>query len=253
MQFYLEHATRLHTKGAWYYNLSFRGEKEDRTHLSQFYHCETELPGTLDTAIETAEGFVRHLTSQLLKDHADLLISHFAGVAHLEEMVAKLQKGGLPRITYNDAKKLLGDCEDCFAPIHVPGGGSVTETITRKGEMLLLAKLGPVWITNFEHLSVPFYQAFDTDGTARNADLLMGIGETIGCGERHADTASLEQALRLHQVPVEDYAWYADMRKFAPMQTSGWGCGIERFLMWVIQHDDIRDIQCIPARVSSKI
>lgn len=256
MQFYLEHATRLHTKGAWYYNLSFRGEKEDRTHLSQFYHCETELPGGLEEAIRTAEGFIRALTSAMLTQHAAMLKTHFKGVAHLEQMRTTLEKGSLPRITYREAKVLLADCGDgCFEPIRAQMGSGdvVTETITRKGERLLIEKFGPVWITNFEHLSVPFYQAFDEDGTARNADLLMGIGETLGLGERHADMASLERALRMHEIPVEDYAWYADMRKFTPMQTSGWGCGIERLLMWVCQHNDIRDMQCIPAHVSSKI
>jgi uncharacterized protein DUF4145 len=31
-----------------------------------------------------------------------------------------------------------------------------------------------------------------------------------------------------------------------PMRTSGFGLGIERFLLWVLGHDDIRDIPLVP-------
>lgn len=46
---------------------------------------------------------------------------------------------------------------------------------------------GIVWITNYNKLATPFYQKKDQKikGTTQNADLFMGIGETIGCGERH--------------------------------------------------------------------
>ena len=35
------------------------------------------------------------------------------------------------------------------------------------------------------------------------------------------------------------------------MVTSGFGMGIERFLAWVLRHDDIRDMQILP-RVNGK-
>ena len=104
---------------------------------------------------------------------------------------------------------------------------------------------GIVWVTNYDELAVPFYQKLDTEikGTTRNADLLMGIGETVGCGERHKNAEELLKALERHEVSPEEYEWYIEMKKQFPMQTSGFGMGIERFLMWVLKCNDIRNMQ----------
>ena len=91
------------------------------------------------------------------------------------------------------------------------------------------------------------YQKFDnTKKKALNADLLFGIGETVGAGERHNNIMELEEALEIHKVDKKDYKWYYDMKKYYPVQTSGFGMGIERFILWLFKHDDIRDCQILP-------
>jgi aspartyl/asparaginyl-tRNA synthetase len=35
------------------------------------------------------------------------------------------------------------------------------------------------------------------------------------------------------------------MKEEFPMLTSGFGMGVDRFLMWVLKHDDIRDMPLI--------
>ena len=71
----------------------------------------------------------------------------------------------------------------------------------------------------------------------------MGIGETIGCGERHMNYEQLLVALKKHCVDEKEYEWYVEMKKQFPLQTSGFGMGIERFLMWVLKAQDIRNMQ----------
>jgi asparaginyl-tRNA synthetase len=106
---------------------------------------------------------------------------------------------------------------------------------------------GFVWVTHFERLSVPFYQATGEDPTtALAADLLFGIGETVGAGERHSTEEEIRQALLLHQVDHEPYDWYLRMKALRPQRTAGFGLGTERYLCWLLQHDDIRDCQLIP-------
>ncbi len=117
-----------------------------------------------------------------------------------------------------------------------------------------------VWVTHFDRLAVPFYQAFGPEpGTAANADLLFGPGEVVGSGERHVEAAVLRSALSDHGIAENDYAWYVEMKHEMPMRTAGFGMGMERFLMWVLQHDDIRDLPLVsrldeppawPARVA---
>jgi len=102
---------------------------------------------------------------------------------------------------------------------------------------------GFVWIMHPPHGVVPFYQAYTEDNLhAKSADLLMGIGETVGCGERHYDADETINALTKHQISPSEYAWYIRMKREFPMKTSGFGMGIERFLLWVLKHNDIRDI-----------
>lgn len=100
-----------------------------------------------------------------------------------------------------------------------------------------------MWLTHQPAATVPFYQAMDPDGRhARCADLLFGLGEVVGLGERHKGAAETIEALRLHRVAIEEYDWYVRMKRDYPMTTSGFGLGVERFLAWTLGHSDIRDI-----------
>lgn len=242
MQFMLEYGCRITDAGAYYLMPSFRGESADATHLCQFYHSEVELPGGLETAMSAAEGYVRALGGAIMDRLSGPVRDRVGTTEHLEA----LAEGRTPfnRITFDDAAVLLGD--DSALVRRGEGGW---RSLTRQGETRLLRELGGfVWVTDWDHLAVPFYQAFHPDdaGRARNADLLFGMGEVIGCGERHADAPSLLRALDLHRLSREPYSWYAEMKARHPLRTAGFGMGVERFLMWVLDHSDIRDLQLLP-------
>ena len=42
-----------------------------------------------------------------------------------------------------------------------------------------------------------------------------------------------------------EYQWYLNMKESYSMKTSGFGMGLERFLLWLMKHDDIRDMHII--------
>jgi len=67
-----------------------------------------------------------------------------------------------------------------------------------------------VWITGFDHLGVPLYQAAAPAGRmiARNADLYFGPGEVVGAGQRHTAGEGVGAGLAVHGLPVDEYAWY---------------------------------------------
>ena len=54
------------------------------------------------------------------------------------------------------------------------------------------------------------------------------------------------EALKYHNVDRKEYEWYCCMKEKYPLKTSGFGMGIERFMLWILKHDDIRDCQLIP-------
>ncbi|KAI9776605.1 MAG: hypothetical protein M1835_005470 [Candelina submexicana] len=172
------------------------------------------------------------------------------GITHLQAFVDRCRRddGQLPRITLDQALALPGMDESTWK-FAVPSQPDKGRCITRAGELQLIKHFGgAVWLTEMDHISVPFYQAF-TDNTrakARCADLLLGNEEVLGLGERHLSLLDVSEALKQHAVPAGPYKWYVEMRQTSEIQTAGWGMGVERFLAWVFQHDDIRDLAIIP-------
>lgn len=238
-QFALEYGCRLVPDGCFVVAPSFRGESADATHLNEYTHSEAEIVGDLDDLIEYAGGYVRALAAAVLDRLGDRLAAARGDVSHLERMAR-----GAPfeQLTFDEAARVVADVDGC-----VRGDGS-WRTLTRKGERLLMERVSEfLCVRHFDSLAVPFYQAFaDDDGrTARNADLFFGPGEVIGSGERHADAETLRASMAAHGAKEEEYAWYVRMREQLPMRTSGFGMGVERFLMWVLRHDDIRDLPVV--------
>lgn len=241
MQFMLEYGCRLTDRpGCWYLMPSFRGEEIDESHLSQFMHAEAEIRGGLEDVMMLVDGYVAHLCAAILDTCAEHVVSVAGKIDHL---VAGAE-GGFPRVSFDEAVATLGG-----DPRYVQPCADHARALTRAGEQRLLAVLGEfVWVIEPDHLSVPFYQAFSDEAEmkALAGDLLFGLGEVVGAGERHSGTESLGRALSLHGVDQESYAWYTDMREARPMRTSGFGLGTERFFCWALQHGDIRDCQVLP-------
>jgi asparaginyl-tRNA synthetase len=127
--------------------------------------------------------------------------------------------------------------------------------LTRNGELKIIDMMGGVvWVTHFDSLSVPFYQAWGdaSKATAATADLLFGLGEVVGAGERHTHSNELLEALAIHQVSADGYEWYVQMKEDFPMRTAGFGLGLERYLAWLFQHNDVRDLQLLPREFGRK-
>jgi asparaginyl-tRNA synthetase len=240
MQFMLEYACRLNNSGAWYIMPSFRAEPADATHLNEFFHSEAEISGALDDIMCVVEEYLRSITSGALDRMRKVTVVN-QDLSHIE---AFLEGPSIPAITFEEAVVTLR-ADPTFINIH-----DGWRTITRKGEQKLLSMFGgPVWLTQFDHLSVPFYQAY-IPGTDRrlaaNADLLCGLGELVGAGERHATGEEVREALDHHEVPPTDYEWYINMKDTYPMHTAGFGMGVERWLQWLTKNPDIRNLSIIP-------
>ncbi|TAQ84193.1 hypothetical protein B7494_g7493 [Chlorociboria aeruginascens] len=252
MQFTLEYMLRVkdESNGMYYISPSFRGENPDTSHLNQFYHVECELPGDMETGMEVMERFIVSVTTELMRKHSDLIQSIAGDISHISNLLQYVRPPGtrLPVVDFDEAMNICGNDPEAWEYV-VEDAPEKGKKLTRKGERAVMAQHGgAVWLTMMNHLSVPFYQAY-SDGTklkARCGDLLMGIGEMGGLGERHQTSQDVEDALLHHQVPLESYRWYMDIREYKEMQTVGWGMGMERFMLRLLGHDDVRDIALIP-------
>ena len=241
MQFMLEYGCRLSDKGCYYIMPSFRGEQTDRWHLREFYHSEAEIPGGFDDVIMLVDTYVRHLAGQIRTQFEQRIRDVVGDIGHLRRLTEST--GALPRVKFNQAVELLGD-----RPEYIKHHEDGFRTVTRSGEQRLVELVGAstdcVWLTHFDPLSVPFYQAVTPEDGALAADLLMAqVGEVVGSGERHGTSDEVRAALQSHEVAAEPYHWYIEMKDRFALRTAGFGMGSERFLCWVLQHDDIRDCQ----------
>lgn len=260
-QFTLEYALRLEDDlpGTYYVGTSCRGEDPDATHLNQFCHVECELLGGLTDGMNVANWYIISVVCDLKKNHRAEIEAFAGSISHLDAILSlfKDNNHSFPIITLEEALKLPGIARDMWQWA-VEGQPAFGRCLTRKGEHMLIDLFGgAVWLTEMDHLSVPFYQAYvdegpdgrqdiSSGGKAQCADLLLGLGETVGCGKRHRTADQAINALRQHQVDPAEYKWYIEMRKIKELETTGWGIGSERLLAWIMQHDDIRDIQLLP-------
>lgn len=237
MQFMLEYGCRISPKGVYYVLPSFRGELPDSRHLSQFMHAEAEIQGDLKAVMELVEAYIRFLCFKF----SESLPSQWA---YAIEQAQSLSQGPVfASIEHDEALEQV---------VSIPGAIDTccgNRVITAFGEAQLLRNHseGPLWVVRPPASSVPFYQARcpHRHTHAKCADLLLGIGETVGAGERHFDRASTAAALREQGVSEDDYGWYLEMKEAKPLQTAGFGLGVERFFLWLTGHRDIRDMQLV--------
>jgi asparaginyl-tRNA synthetase len=239
MQFMLEYGCRLFEDGCHCILPSFRADRADTSHLGQFVHAEAEIPGDLDALIDYVTGYIRHLAIAILDQHEGDLMGLRGSCAHLP---AATGPEAFSRIDFGEAVQLLD-----ANPRYVTRSHGA-RLLTRAGEQRLIELLGPfVWVTHFDSLAVPFYHACcpEDPSKAINADLLFGMGEIVGAGQRHRDGGEVRAGLAVRGVAESDYDWYCRMKDRWPMLTCGFGLGVDRFLLWVLDHGDIRDLPLV--------
>jgi asparaginyl-tRNA synthetase len=242
-QLYLEPACMAFGK-VYCFGPTFRSEKsKTRRHLAEFWMVEPEvayleLPGLL----ELAEDFVSTLVTRVLERCGPELKT-------LERDTAKLEKVQKPfqRLTYDEAAAILLKPENQArmrehdSPPFVAGNdfGGFDETLLTEG----LDR--PVMVTHWPADIKAFYMQPDALNPARAlcVDVLApeGYGEIIGGSQRIHDHDLLLKRIQEHQLPVESFQWYLDVRRYGSVPHAGFGMGIERFVSWVAGIHHLRE------------
>mgnify|MGYP001165752025 FL=1 len=213
---------------------AFRAEKsKTRRHLIEFWMVEPEAAFmTFGEMLLLEEQMVTYVVKQVLENCE----SELAEIGRDPEMIAVVEPP-FPRLTYTDAVDLLTNkgMEFCWGDDF---GAADETTIANE-----FAK--PVFVTHYPTKIKAFYMQPSPDNpeTVLGADLLApeGYGEIIGGGERIHDYNLLLQRIHEHGLPVEDYEWYLDLRKYGSTPHSGFGMGIERVVAWICGLPHVRE------------
>lgn len=215
---------------------SFRKEKADATHLSEFHHIEFEGKVKQEENENIALMLVKRIIEDLLVKERESL-SYFLIEEKLKEL-EKLAKDilNIPRLTFREVLEILyKDTQDeKYKEFTLRNFGAweeirITEIL---GSMVL--------IREFPLLEVPFYHAV-IDGkeprVANNSDIIWpGYRETIGSGHRVRTIRELQEKAEIFNLPKEDYRPYLQSRELNTyVETSGFGLGWERLLQGLLE------------------
>ena len=114
----------------------------------------------------------------------------------------------------------------------------------------------PVMVHRYPAAAKAFYMQPDPDDPklALALDVLApeGYGEIIGGSQRIHDHDLLLARIREHDLPVEAFQWYLDVRKYGGFPHSGFGMGLERFVAWMCGVPHLRETIPYP-RMLNKI
>ena len=221
---------------------TFRAEKsKTRRHLTEFWMVEPEMAYyNLDDNMNLAEQFVEYIVQSCLKYcQPELEI--------LERDISKLEnvKAPFPRITYDEAAKILEDQGSDFT--YGSDFGGTDETIISDQYDK------PVMVHRWPAEVKAFYMKRDAenDNLALGLDMLApeGYGEIIGGGQREDDLATLESRIKEHDLDMKDFGWYLDLRKYGSVPHSGFGLGIERTVAWITGIKHIRETIPFPRTI----
>ena len=149
------------------------------------------------------------------------------------------------RVSYTDAVKELEKHNDEFQYKVSWGVDLQTEH-----ERYLCEKIykKPVFVKDYPKDIKAFYMKQNPDvKTVAAADLLVpGIGEIIGGSQREEDYNKLLTRMKELDMPIENYDWYLDLRKYGSCVHSGFGLGFERAIMYLTGMQNIRDVIPFP-------
>ena len=232
-QLYLEPAISAFGK-VYCFGPTFRAEKsKTRRHLMEFWMVEPEVAFLeFDGLCDLAEEFVCALVMRVLdRCEEDLKV--------LERDTTALERvmPPFPRITYTEAIERLNAKGN---PIAWGDDFGADE------ETLVAADFDrPVLISRFPAAFKAFYMQPDPENpkTVLGLDILApeGYGEIIGGSQRIHDHDLLLEKIRDHELPVEAFQWYLDVRKYGSCPHSGFGMGLERFVAWMCKLDHVRE------------
>ena len=117
-------------------------------------------------------------------------------------------------------------------------GGSDETVLTRMFDV-------PVMVYDWPHEVKAFYLKRNPENPrfARGVDMLApeGYGEVVGGGERETNEELLIEKINEHQLPMEEFEWYLDLRRYGSVPHAGFGLGLERLVAWICKLPHVRE------------
>ncbi len=213
---------------------TFRAEKsKTRRHVMEFWMVEPEV-AFLDHEgnISLAEDLVSAIVSAVLARRRNEL-----GVLERDAAALERVKPPFPRITYDEAHKLLA-AKGYDLPWGKDMGGDEQTALADEYDV-------PFIVEKFPLSAKAFYmkRCEEDPRLTYSIDVFApeGYGEIIGGSCREEDLDKLLENIAAHKLPLEPLEWYLDLRRYGAVPMAGFGLGLGRTVMWICGVKHIRE------------
>lgn len=223
---------------------TFRAEKSrTRRHLMEFWMIEPEMAYCdLEESMCVQEDFVEYVVQRVLDSRKPEIEALERDLSFLSKV-----KKPFPRVHYDEAVAILQKKGREFK--WGDDFGAEDETVlTEEFEK-------PFFVHRYPAQVKAFYMKRDPERPelAKCADLLApeGYGEIIGGGQREDDYETLLEGINKHELPMDAYKWYLDLRKYGSVPHAGFGLGIERTVAWICGIHHVRETIPFPRTLNN--
>jgi len=212
---------------------SFRAEKS-RTirHLTEYWHIEGEWPfADMNDLMNFEEGLMTYICQAV----GERCQSEFKELgADIEKL--KAVKTPFPRITYKEAIERLKNKNPAL---------NWGADLGYEDEKVLAEDFGkPFFVYDYPTEIKAFYckTYVEHPEIAMSVDMMVPrIGEISTGGSREDNKDVLIERMRAQGLKPEEYEWYLDLRRYGTVPHVGFGMGLERLLVWMLDLDIIID------------
>jgi len=215
----------------------FRQQPEPTSrHDTEFVSVDIEMSwiDSMDDLLAHEEEMLRRVIAAVRDAHADEVARRFGTQLRVPSLP-------FPRVTLEEAQHIVRSTGGHVAPgddLDPEGERRLAEHVARTHDHEF------VFITDYPVPARPFYHMRCGEQTVetRSFDLLWkGLEITSGAQREHRHDRLVEQA-RAHGIPVDLIGGYLDFFKFGCPPHGGFGLGLTRMLMSMLEVADVREV-----------
>ena len=227
---------------------TFRAENSNTSrHLAEFWMIEPEMAfADIHDNMDCAEAYLKYVLKYVM-DHCQEDMEFFDKYIS-QGVIERLQQiihTPFERASYSEAIRILEKAEKTFE-YPVSWGLDLQSEHERYLAEEYFSK--PVIITDYPKKIKAFYMRANEDQrTVAAMDVLFPkIGEIIGGSQREERLHVLEARMKELNLPIDEYWWYLELRKYGAVPHAGFGAGFERLIQFTTGMENIRDVIPFP-------
>jgi asparaginyl-tRNA synthetase len=220
----------------------FRAERsKTRKHLTEFWMMDAEAAFIEHNEnIQLQEELIRYVIRTVLKERDNELT-----ILERDKEALKAADAPFGRMSHYEAVEYLRSKGSDIT--HQSDLGAQDEVLLTENSPV------PIFVERWPKEIKAFYMKRDPE----NPDLVLGsdliapegFGEIIGGSQREDDYELLLQRMKDENMPIEDYRWFLDLRKYGTVPHSGFGIGLERLVSWISGVHHIRETIPFPRMI----